>query len=149
MATCESVNFLYPLLADVYYPIVEQATYGNIKKQWVLDKTIASNFNSVGSAGKEEITPNVNISRESLLIGRVKTDIRISTAESRNSVTNILISNIRDSSGNSVYNETAGPRTGKPTIFEIATMEPYVGPFGSVEFYKLIIRRSENQAVDV
>lgn len=149
MTTCESVNFLYPLLADVYYPIVEQAAYGNIKKQWVLDKTIASNFNSVGSAGKEEITPNVNITRESLLIGRVRTDIRLSTAESRNSVTNILISNIRDSSGNSVYNETSGPRTGKPTIFEIATMEPYVGPFGSVEFYKLIIRRSENQAVDV
>jgi hypothetical protein len=149
MATCETVDFTYPLLADIYYPIVEQATYGNIKKQWILDKTVAANFNSAGSASKQEITPNVNITQESLLLGRVRTDIRISTLESKNSLTNIIISNIRDSRGNSVYNETSGPRTGKPTIFEIATMEPYVGPFGSVEFYKLIIRRSENQAVDI
>lgn len=149
MTSCETVDFVYPLLADIYYPIVEQATYGNIKKQWVLDKTIAANFNAAGSASKQEITPNVNITQESLLLGRVRSDIRISTMDTRNSLTNIVISNIRDSSGNSIYNETSGPRVGKSTIFEIATMEPYVGPFGRIEFYKLIIRRSENQAVDI
>jgi hypothetical protein len=149
MTSCETVDFVYPLLADIYYPIVEQATYGNIKKQWVLDKTIAANFNAAGSASKQEITPNVNITQESLLLGRVRSDIRISTMDTRNSLTNIVISNIRDSSGNSIYNETSGPRVGKSTIFEIATMEPYVGPFGRIEFYKLIIRRSENQAADI
>lgn len=149
MVKCEDTSFLYPMLADVYYPIVEQATYGNIKKQWILDKTIAANFNSAGSANKQEITPNVNITQESLLLGRAKTDLRISSLDSRNSTTNVIITNIRDKSGNSIYNETSGPRAGKPTIFEIATIEPYVGPFGGVEFYKLIVRRSENQAVDV
>lgn len=149
MVKCEETSFLYPMLADIYYPIVEQATYGNIKKQWILDKTIAANFNSAGSANKQEITPNVNITQESLLLGRAKTDLRISSLDSRNSTTNVIITNIRDKSGNSIYNETSGPRAGKSTIFEIATIEPYVGPFGGVEFYKLIIRRSENQAVDV
>lgn len=149
MVKCEDTSFLYPMLADIYYPIVEQATYGNIKKQWILDKTIAANFNSAGSASKQEITPNVNITQESLLLGRARTDLRISSLDSRNSTTNVIITNIRDKSGNSIYNETSGPRAGKATIFEIATIEPYVGPFGGVEFYKLIIRRSENQAVDV
>lgn len=149
MVKCESTSFLYPMLADIYYPIVEQAAYGNIKKQWILDKTIAANFNSVGSASKQEITPNVNITQESLLLGRVQTDLRVSSLDSRNSTTNVIITNIRDTSGNSIYNETSGPRSGKPTIFEIATIEPYVGPFGGIEFYKLIVRRSENQAADV
>jgi hypothetical protein len=149
MATCESTDFVFPLLADIYYPIVEQSAYGNVKKEWILDKTIAANFNAAGSAGKEEIKPNVNITKDSVLIGRVRTDIRMSSVGSKNSTTNIVITNIKDKFGNSIYNELSGPRAGKATIFEIATIEPFVGPFGSVEYYSLVIRRSENQAVDV
>ena len=62
---CEEPDFIFPMQADVYYPIVDQGVYGNVKKTWVLDKTIAGNFNSVGGAGKEEITPNVNITQNS------------------------------------------------------------------------------------
>ncbi len=149
MSICESTDFIYPLLADVYYPIVEQAIYGNVKKQWILDKSIASNFNAAGSATKEDVTPNINITQELLLVGRVRTDVRISSQGSNNSITNIVITNIRDKFGNSIYNETSGPRTGKPTIFEIATVEPFVGPFGSTEYFKLVVRRSENQASDI
>ena len=146
---CETPDFTYPMQADVFYPLVEQGVYGNIKKQWILDKTIIGNFSFVGSASKEEVTPNVNITQESLLIGRVKSDIRLSSREVNNSITNVILTNIRDRSGNHVYKETAGPRKGKSTIFEVATVEPFVGPFGSVEYYKLVIRRSENQAADI
>ena len=146
---CEEPDFIFPMQADVYYPIVEQGTYGNVKKQWVIDKTIAGNFNSAGSAGKEEITPNVNITQKTTLIGRVKTDIRVSSLDSPHSITNIILTNIRDKNCNEIYIETAGPRAGKSTIFEIATQEPFVGPFGGIEYYNLVIRRSENQAVDV
>ena len=59
------------------------------------------------------------------------------------------MSNIRDSSGNAIHLETSGPRAGKSTIFEIATQEPFVGPFGGIEYYKLVLRRSENQAADI
>lgn len=149
MAICESTDFVYPLLADIYYPIVDQAIYGNVKKQWILNKTIATNFNSVGTAGKEEITPNVNITQEGLLVGRSRSDLRISAEGSNNSITNVIVTNIRDRFGNSIYNETSGPRAGKSTIFEIATVEPFVGPFGSTEYFKLVIRRSENQASDI
>lgn len=149
MPYCETTDFIYPMLADIYYPIVDQAVYGNVKKQWVLDGTVSGNFNSAGSATKEEITPNLNITQDGLLLGRVRRDIRISASESRNSITNVIITNIRDKSGASIYNETAGSRSGKPTIFEIATVEPYAGPFGSVEYYRLVIRRSQNQAVDI
>ena len=146
---CESTDFIFPMQADVYYPIVEQGPYGNVQKTWVLDKTIAVNFNRVGSAAKEEITPNVNITQKSVLVGRSKTDIRISSLDANNAITNVIITNIRDKNCNDIYLETSGPRSGKSTIFEIATQEPFVGPFGGVEYYSLIIRRSENQAVDL
>lgn len=147
--SCNSTDFMFPLCADVYYPAVEQGAYGDVKRTWMLDKQVACSFSAAGSAGKEEVTPNVNITQEKILVGRVKQDVRISKRDSKNAVTNVIITNIKDSNGNPIYVETTGPRAGKSTIFEIASQEPFVGPFGSVEYYALVIRRSENQAVTV
>ena len=146
---CEATDFMFPMQADIFYPIVEQGAYGNVKKTWIADRTVACNFSHAGSATKEEVTPNVNITQESLLIGRTKTDLRISSLDAQNSVTNVVISNIKDRNCNPVYVETSGPRIGKGTIFEIASIQPFLGPFGNVEYYNVVIRRSENQAVDL
>jgi len=134
MVICETPDFAFPMQADIYHPIVEQGVYGEVKKTW---------------AFKEEVIPNINITQDKILLGRAKTDIRISSMEARNSITNVIITNIKDQNCNEIYVETSGPRAGKSTIFEIATQDPFTGPFGNVEYYKLIIRRSENQAVDV
>jgi len=146
---CETPDFIYPMLADIYYPIVEQGAYGDVKKNWVLDKTIACQFSSAGTANKEEIRPEVKLLLDNSLIGRVKSDIRFSSEEQKNALTNIVITNIRDNNGNVIYLETSGPRAGQPTIFELATFDPLLGPFGNVEYYKLVIKRSENQGSDI
>jgi hypothetical protein len=98
---------------------------------------------------KEDVKPNVNITQTSLLLGRVREDIRISDRQDSNAITNIIITNIRDRNCNQIYMETSGIRKGKPTIFEVATNEPFIGPFGNMEYFKLVLRRSENQAVDI
>ena len=146
---CETPDFQYPLQAEVFHPIVEQGAYGNVKKQWVLDRKIAVALSSGGSAMKEDVKPNVNITTEQILIGRTKNDLRISARDSGNSITNIVISNIQDKNCNHIYNETSGVRKNKSTIFEVASVEPFVGPFGNVEFYNFTLRRSENQGVDI
>ena len=146
---CEEPDFIFPMQADVYYPIVDQGTYGNVKKTWILDKTIAINVSAAGNANNEEVKPNVNITQKTVLIGRAKTDVRISSLDSPHSITNVILTNIRDKNCNPIYVETSGPRAGKSTIFEIATQEPYVGPFGGIEYYNLVIRRSENQSGDL
>jgi hypothetical protein len=146
---CELTDFMYPLIADIYYPLVDQGPYGNVKKTWVLNKTIACSFSAGGAAMKEEVKPNVNITQDIILIGRVKEDVRISNSEDKNAVTNVLITNIRDRWETPIYLETAGPRAGKSTLYEVASNEPAIGPFGSVEYYKLTVRRSENQASDI
>ena len=60
---------------------------------------------------------------------------------------NILITNIRDSNDSIIQIETAGARSGRGTIYEVATVDPVVGPFGSVDYFKMLWRRTENQTV--
>jgi hypothetical protein len=137
------------MCAEVYTPIVEQGAYGNVTKEWLLDRKIACSFTPAGSAFKEEVQPNIDLTQDSLLIGRAKKDLRVSSLDKMNSITNIIVTNIKDANGNPIYVETSGTRSGSSTIFEIATIQPFVGPFGSVEHYKVVLRRSENQGANV
>jgi hypothetical protein len=137
------------MLADIYYPIVEQSAYGNITRNWILDKTVAGSFVPAGSEIKKELVINIDLSQDSMLICRVRSDIRISSLEENSSLTNILITNIRDSKENIIHSETSGPRTGKATLFEVATQQPFVNAFGRTEHYRVILRRSENQAENI
>ena len=60
---CEISDFTFPLLADVYYPIVTQGDLGEVKKQWLIDKTIACSLSYAGLKAKEEVNPNPIIKR--------------------------------------------------------------------------------------
>lgn len=146
---CGSKDPLYPMQADIFYPEVSQGAYGNVSKDWMKDRTIVCSLGPAGSRFKEELTPNVDISMESLLVGRFKEDIRFSKDDRGKAMTNIVISNVKDRNCEELYVEPTGPRKNQSTIFEVATVTPHVGPFGSVEYYRVILRRSENQAVDV
>jgi hypothetical protein len=83
------------------------------------------------------------------MLGRTKADIRFSSKNNQNSITNVIVTNIKNKDLNEIYVETAGPRAGKSTLFEVATVEPFTGPFGEVEYYRVVLRRSENQATDL
>jgi hypothetical protein len=144
---CEEPDFIFPLYADIYYPIISQGGYGEVKKTWVFDRTIICNATPVGGAGKEDIKPAEFLQYENKLIARSKTDLRITSEENKQAVTNILVTNIRTSNGELIYKETAGVRSGRGTIYEIATLEPFLGPFNTIEYYKMLWRRTENQSV--
>lgn len=147
---CEATDFMFPMLADVYYPIVEQGAYGNVKKQWILDRQFACSFTVKGTASSdEEVKPNINITKENILIGRTKTDIRVSNNNEMQSLTNILVTNIKTKQEQPIYIETSGARSGHATLYEIASIEPIVGFLNNIEYYKVILRRSENQATDI
>jgi hypothetical protein len=148
MAICESTDYMFPMLCDVYYPITGQNLYGQIKKDWVYNKTIAIYVQPAGSVQDEEVKPKFLVEYENLLVGRVKSDIRISDIGVNDSITNVLITNIRTSGNSILYKETAGARTGRGTIYEISSQEPIVGAFGDVDHYQIILRRTENQGID-
>jgi hypothetical protein len=146
---CETNDFLFPMQAEIFYPIVEQGAYGNVAKTWNLDRVVVCEFSPAGTATKEEVKPNIDITQSSLLIGRVKHDLRFNTKGDPVSINNIVITNIKDKNCSELYLESSGPRVGKSTIFEVATHQAIAGPFGGIEYYKVILRRSENQEVDV
>ncbi len=146
MDACE-VDFLYPMKADIYYPIISQNQYGQPNKNWVFDRTVTCNATPVGGAGTEQIKPEVFLQYKDKLVARTKSDLRISSTDQLNAETNILITNIRSSNDLLIYKETAGPRAGRGTIYEIGTLEPFIGPFNDIEYYNMLWRRSENQDV--
>ncbi len=149
ISVCNDGDFLYPLKADVYYPIVDQGAYGNIQKTWVMDRTTKCNFAPAGTAWEEEVKPNPLINISVTLLGRTPTDLRITSSNNKDSIVNVIVTNIRTRNDQPVYIETAGPRSGRSTLFEVASSEPIVGPFGDIDYYKVVIRRSENQASDL
>ena len=147
--SCGSKDPIYPMQADIYYPEVSQGAYGNISKDWVRDRTLLCSLGPAGSKIKEQLDANVDLSIESMLVGRFKEDIRFTQDDRGKAMTNIVVSNIKDRSCQEIYVEPSGPRKDQSTIFEVATVTPHVGPFGKVEYYRVVLRRSENQAVDV
>jgi hypothetical protein len=147
MAECEATDFIYPMKADIYYPIITQNNYGQANKEWVFDRTVICNASTVGGAGDVELKPEVFLQYDGKLIARSKSDIRTSSNNTENAITNILITNIRSATDLVIYKETAGPRTGRGTIYEVGTLEPFVGPFGDIEYFKMLWRRTENQTV--
>jgi hypothetical protein len=138
---------MYPMMADIYYPVITQTDYGQATKKWVLDRTIILNATPVGGAGQEDIKPEIFLQYENKLVGRIKEDPRMSTSNGSNAITNILIANIRNAQEDLIYKETAGVRAGRGTIYELGTVEPMTGPFGSVDYFKMLLRRAENQTV--
>jgi hypothetical protein len=147
MVDCEATDFIYPMKADIYYPIITQNNYGQANKEWVFDRTIICNATSLGGAGDVELKPDVFLQYDGKLVARSKSDIRVSSNMTDNAISNILVTNIRSASDITLYRETAGPRSGRGTIYEVGTVEPFIGPFGEIEYYKMLWRRTENQTV--
>jgi hypothetical protein len=146
---CETGSITFPMQADIFYSINEQSAYGNVLQSWSYESSIDCSFVYGGVKFKEEAIPNILISQDSILIGRSKQDFRISSDGTPIDNTNIAITNIRDKNCNELYIENGGPRSGKSTVFEIATFQPFINPFGKVEHYSILLKRSENQGFDI
>jgi hypothetical protein len=134
--------------ADIYYPMTDQNVYGQIKKNWVYDRTVAINATPIGVDQESEARPKPFVKFENILLARTRGDVRIKTENDYEPITNVLIANIRTADDSIIYLETAGERSGRGTLYEIASLEPFMNPFRTIEYYKIVLRRTENQGVD-
>ena len=53
--SCEATDFLYPMIADIYYPTIQRDMYGSGLKNWIFDKSVIVNFTPGGTALAEDI----------------------------------------------------------------------------------------------
>ncbi len=76
MTSCETTDFMYPMKADIYFPILAQGDYGQPKKDWVYDRTIICNATPVGGAGTEDIKPETFLQYENKFLNHACKQMR-------------------------------------------------------------------------
>lgn len=138
-------NTYYPLMADVYYATQTQNEFGNIDKAWTLDQTIRLDMSMSTNYKDQQMQPDQMMWVQDMLNGRTPTDIRISSSSTMYSLTDILVTNIRNDAGEVIYYETSGYIEGEGTLFEVAGLLPHNDPWGKNDYYKLVLKRSMTQ----
>ena len=148
-ANCTSL--LFPMQCDVYYASESQDSYGKINKRWVLDATLPCSFytlNDMSNNDNFDFDDKKFYRLETMLVGRTKSDIRVASDGRFYAATHILVSNIRAAGCDDTpfFVETNGGYESTPTIYETKMIQPYIGPYNNIEYYKIQLERSGTQA---
>lgn len=155
-----AVNFLtgcvspfFQMQCDIYYATETQDKYGKIDKKWQFDMTEKGSFYTLGDKSNDDnfSFEDKRFSKlETMLYGRFATDPRQDSNGLYHPLSHILVHNIRGATCNdeTFWIETNGDYVGKPTVFEIKTCQPFVGPFNRVEYWKIQLERSDRQELN-
>lgn len=135
----------YPLIADIYYGTQTQNDFGEVDKAWEFSRTVPIDLNTSTNYKDQQVQPDQFFWIQDMLNGMVKEDVRISDNHAPYSLTNILITNVRNRQDQVVYTESAGSRVGLPTIYEVSGLLPHNDPWGNVDYFKIVLKRSELQ----
>jgi hypothetical protein len=131
-------SLLYDTEFDVYVSKQSQDEYGAITREWVFDRNERGTVTPVRS---DYQVNNQNLQRGDLK-GHSEEDLRIDANGNLYPITEILIAITHPP----VYIETAGPRLGLPTLYELRQSTPIVGPFGEVLHFDILLVRSIDQS---
>jgi len=147
---CSSIFF--PMQCDIYYADESQDEYGGIDKKWEYDRTEPCSFYTLSDkSNSNNFTYDDNrfYRLETMVYGRFKTDPRKASFGLYHPLSNLIITNIRAAGCNDecFFIETDGDYVGSPTIFDIKSCQPFIGPFNSIEYYKIQLERSDEQGV--
>lgn len=151
--SCSSLFF--QMECDVYYAKESQDDYGSINKTWEFDSSRPCSFYTIADMSN---TQNFTFDKdrdsrfyklEAMLYGRFKDDVRKNSYGEYFPLSHILVTNIKDTrkGTEAFFIETNGDYLGKPTTFEIKTLQPFVGAFSTIEYYKIQLERSDVQGV--
>jgi len=125
----------------VYYSIQSQDSYGSMHRQWVYDRMERGYFIPTQRRMYDVSQQNT---WEEIYNGQTEEDLRIDSDGNLHSASEVLIGFKHP---NRI--ETAGPRKGLPTLFELRGSTPVEGPFGEVLHFDTQIYRSIDQSQDI
>jgi hypothetical protein len=127
---------------DIYYSTESQDDFGIENKSWRLDQTLLGYAENLGAVEKDSLKNNMFFEYENKLIGRTIKDPRVSLEGIYYPITNILITNIQDVKNRTIFYVESD---GRPTVYELTAVEPYVNPWNEIEYYKILFNRSDRQ----
>jgi hypothetical protein len=144
ISTIGLADIYYPMTAEIYYAENKQDELGVIQKTWVFDRVVKCS--AISSMSDKTLTGEL---KNSGPIFQYNSDVLFRTNENiqkkKNGtvfpITEILITNIKDSAGTTVWLE----KNNKSTQYEIRTLAPSYNAFHEVEFYRGYIARSGKQ----
>ena len=151
LSGCSSM-FL-PMECDIYYANETQDDYGAIEKNWYFGATRSCSFYTMNDESNNEnfsFDDKKFYRLETMLFGRVKDDLRKDDSGLYHPMSHILVTNIRKTGcGEELFFfETSEEYTVTPTIFEVKTVQPFIGVFSTVEYYKVQLERSDTQELN-
>ena len=138
-------NTFYPLKADIYYAVESQNDFGEMDRAWEFNRVIRVDMNMSTNYKDQQVQPDQFFWVQDMLNGMTPTDIRMSDTGTLYSLTNTIVTNIRNNKEEVVYSESAGDRAGLPTLYEVSGLLPHNDPWGNMDYYKLVLKRSELQ----
>jgi hypothetical protein len=132
-------SIMYGHEMRVYFSTQTQDEWGAVRRAWRFDRTergtVRQPKQMMFSVG------DINAWNEHL-VGHSEEDLRIDSDGNLYAPTEVLVTFV-----NPKYIETAGPRQGLPTTFELRSSTPVEGPFGEVLHFDIQLSRSSDQDV--
>ena len=171
-------NFLYHMSCDVFYaeytspnstepevigmaqdefgvPIpvqtggVGQNEFGEAEKVWQRDRTeLESYFNVMGTVNLQDLKADTLFEYKKRLNGRFRfpSDPRVDFNKNTHPISSILITNIIDkTTGQQLHLD----ENSKPIIFDVMSVDPFINPFGRIEYYKILLERADDQFMEL
>jgi hypothetical protein len=148
--TCTDIFF--PMKCDIYYATEDQDKYGKIVKNWSLGNTLDCALYTPDDKKNDEFKfeDQKFFKLDQILVGRTKQDPRKSDIESYYPMSHILLTNIKSDGCNDelLFFESTETYEKKATIYELRSCQPYVGAFSTIEYFKLVLVRSDTQELN-
>jgi hypothetical protein len=138
---------------DIYYAKESQDKYGKIDKTWAFDMIEPCSFYTLGDKSNDDnfsLDDAKFYKLETMLYGRFQSDPRKGSDGSYHQLSHILVTNIRGATCNEepFFIEASEGYSGTPTVYEVKTCQPFIGPFNTVEYWKIQLERSDFQELN-
>lgn len=126
----------------VYYSTQSQdLVYGTITRTWTYDRTERGTLKQSKTRMYEVAQQN---SWDDVLVGQTEEDLRIDSNGVLHAPSEVLITFVLPH-----RIETAGPRKGLNTTYELRSSSPVEGPFGEVIHFDVQLVRSTDQDIEL
>ena len=151
MGILDCSNFLYSMELDIAYCTTQQSNLGKMEKSWKYDQTLVGYVNVMGTVNLQNEVADREFVYKKRLNGRTLVDPRKDSHGKYHSISDILILDVRDTgTGESLHLNDFGPDgEGLPIIFDVMSVDPFVNPWNEIEYYKILLNRSDNQHLDL
>ena len=128
---------------------VGQNEFGEAEKVWQRDRTeLESYFNVMGTVNLQDLKADTAFEYKKRLNGRFRfpSDPRVDFNKNTHPISSILITNIIDkTTGQQLHLD----ENGKPIIFDVMSVDPFINPFGRIEYYKILLERADDQFMEL